>query len=377
VAHVQRKCAKCRRSVPEGKRACPACGSRDAAYIARWLDPERVEKSRAFARKVDAEQWIVNMEAAKNDGSYVDPAKGRCPVAEVVESWYAAAVPSLKPKTRASYRGLIDVRIVPYIGSRQVASLRPSDVQHWVNDLTAAGLSASRVRQAHILLGQALDAAVGDGVIARNPARRAGVKLPKLQRREAAWFTPGQVASIAEAAPRPYDLLVRLLGQTGLRWGEAVALRRRSVDLLGRSLLVRESLAEVGGELTFGPTKSHAERRVPLTASLVAGLEEHLDEHVAADPDSLLFTSAKGHPVRYANFRREVWVPALRAAKLPKVGLHVLRHSAAAAWIRAGASPKALQSVLGHGSAAFTLTVYGPSMPTWTRWPKASKRSSQ
>ncbi|SRR6266536_3558230 len=138
MAHVQRKCAKCRRRVPDGKRTCPGCGSRDAAYIARWLDPDRVEKSRAFARKVDAEQWVVNMEARKIDGSYVDPAKGRRHVAEVVETWYAAAATSLKPKTRASYRGLIDVRIVPYIGSRQVASLKPSDVQHWVNELTAA-----------------------------------------------------------------------------------------------------------------------------------------------------------------------------------------------------------------------------------------------
>lgn len=60
-----------------------------------------------------------------------------------------------------------------------------------------------------------------------------------------------------------------------------------------------------------------------------------------------------------ANFRREVWIPALRSAKLPGIGLQVLRHSAVAAMIRAGASPKALQVILGHQSAGFTLTVYG------------------
>jgi integrase len=53
------------------------------------------------------------------------------------------------------------------------------------------------------------------------------------------------------------------------------------------------------------------------------------------------------------------WRPALRRVGLPVVGLHVLRHSAAAALISAGASPKAVQTVLGHASAAFTLTVYG------------------
>ena len=52
-------------------------------------------------------------------------------------------------------------------------------------------------------------------------------------------------------------------------------------------------------------------------------------------------------------------MPALRAAKIPKIGLHVLRHSAASAMIRAGASPKALQAILGHQSAGFTLSVYG------------------
>jgi site-specific recombinase XerD len=38
--------------------------------------------------------------------------------------------------------------------------------------------------------------------------------------------------------------------------------------------------------------------------------------------------------------------------------MHVLRHSAAARMIHAGATPKAVQTVLGHGSAGFTLTVY-------------------
>jgi integrase len=276
-----------------------------------------------------------------------------------VEDWYASAVPSLKPKTRASYRGLIDVRILPYLGRRQVASLVPSDIQKWVNELTAGGLSSSRVRQGHIVLGMALDAAVHDGIIARNPARRSGVKLPKLERRQPVFLEPQHVERIAAACPEPYDLLVRLLGTTGLRWGEAVALRRRSVDLLGRKLLVSESLAEVGGELTFGPTKSHAERGVPLTASLAAALETHLDERVGTDPEALVFTSPKGHPLRYASVRREVWAPALRSTKIPKIGLHVLRHSAASAMIRAGASPKALQAILGHQSAGFTLSVYG------------------
>jgi integrase len=146
---------------------------------------------------------------------------------------------------------------------------------------------------------------------------------------------------------------------TGLRWGEAVALRRRSVDLTKGQLIVTESLAEIGGELSFGPTKSHAERTVWLTRSLVDALKTHLDRRVERGRDALVFTSEKGRPLRYSNFRREVWVRALKAAKVDPVGIHVLRHSAAAFMIQAGASSKALQMNLGHQSAGFTLSIYG------------------
>jgi len=58
----------------------------------------------------------------------------------------------------------------------------------------------------------------------------------------------------------------------------------------------------------------------------------------------------------HSNFRTRVWSPTLEQLGLPRVGLHVLRHSAAARMISA---PKAIQTVLGHGSVAFRLTVYG------------------
>lgn len=55
----------------------------------------------------------------------------------------------------------------------------------------------------------------------------------------------------------------------------------------------------------------------------------------------------------------DIWRPVLKKVGLPPVGMHALRHSAAARMISAGASPKAVQSIMGHRSAAFTLTVYG------------------
>src|SRR5439155_18775645 len=149
--------------------------------------------------------------------------------------------------------------------------------------------------------------------------------------REAAYLEPTDVEPIAKAMDEPYDLLVRILGTLGLRFGEAAALRRRSVDLLRRRLIAEESLAEVGKDLIFGPTKTHAVRRVPLTPGLAKDITEHLEQRVPNNPAALLFPAPGGGPLRHSNFYHRRWQPALRASRIPAVGVHVLRHSAAAA----------------------------------------------
>jgi Phage integrase family len=87
--------------------------------------------------------------------------------------------------------------------------------------------------------------------------------------------------------------------------------------------------------------------------------EAHLGRRVGADADAFVFTGPQGGPLRYSAFHGRLWRPTLRRLGLPEVGIHVTRHSKAAALISAGASPKAIQVVMGHSSAAFTLTAYG------------------
>jgi integrase len=338
VAHVQHK------------------SQRPRPWIARYAAPDGRERSRAFARKLDADRFLAAVEGGKLRGEWVDPALGRVRVDDWTTRWLDGARPTLKPKTVAAYESLLRSRILPALGSYALSALRPSDIAAWIGAMQADHLSASRIRQAHVVLTQLLDAAVLDERITRNPA--AGARLPRLQRREAAFLEPELVEAITAEHRPPYDLLVRILGMIGPRFGEAAALRRRSVDVVGRRIVITESLAEVNGRHIFGPTKTHATRRVPLPRSLAEALTARLEE-IPAAPGSLVFTSPNGAPLRHSAFRSRRWLPALRRVRVPAVGIHVLRHSAAAAMIRAGASPKAIQTVLGRASAAFTLTVYG------------------
>jgi integrase len=253
------------------------------------------------------------------------------------------------------------------------------DVATWVVELTGRGLSASRVRPARQVLVAVLDLAVADKLIGSNPAR--GVKAPKLVHHEAAYLDPATVDRIADAgaepqtrraAPQPqYRVLVHVLGRCGLRWAEAAGRRRRDVDMF-RRITVARTLGELNGRLVEGPPKSGRTRKVPLGPALVAELTEHLAT-IPADPDAHVFTSPTGGAPRHRAFygdvnvdpetgdvtARGVWRPAIPRLGLPAVGLHVLRHSAAAALIQADASPKEVQIVMGHASAALTLDRYG------------------
>jgi integrase len=359
MAHVQKRC-RCGRVLEAGARSCP--GSSDPSHgptvlswVARYVDDRRVERSRRFARRIDADRFLTSIESAKARGAYVDPAFGRERLEPFLWRWLERRRGALKPKTALGYESLIRSRIAPALGRLELGALRPSDVQAFVDGM--GGLSASRIREAVVVLQKALDAAVRDGLVASNPAR--GVDLPRLVRREAPFLEPEIVEAIAAAAAEPHDLAIRIMGTLGLRFGELAALRRADVDLRRRRIRVDESLAEVRGELIFGPTKTHAVRSVPIPRSLVEPLHRHLGGHVDPDPGALLFAMPAGGPLRYSNFRRETWAPALERAKVGKVGIHALRHSAAALMISSGASPKEVQSILGHASAAFTLTVYG------------------
>lgn len=211
-----------------------------------------------------------------------------------------------------------------------------------------------------MILAQALDWAVRDGLLAVNPARF--VELPRLEKRERPWLEPASIDELAEACGPPNDLMVRLMGYQGLRFGELAGLRRRNVDLLHRRLSVTDTLVEIAGRLVPDTPKSHQARVMPLVDHLVEPLERHL-ANVDASPDAYLFEGARGGLLRYTNWLHWVWKPACEQVGLVGVTPHALRHSTGKMLANAGVPTLAIKLIMGHASAAFTMDVYGHASP--------------
>ena len=164
------------------------------------------------------------------------------------------------------------------------------------------------------------------------------------------------LARAAEALQEGSEALVWFLSLTGLRWGEAVALKRSSLDLMRRRVTVSESATEVHGKLVFGSPKSHTSRVVVFPRFLADRLTDHC---AGLGPEDQVVTAPKGGYLRSANYRKTVWKPALRATGFNEnLRIHDLRATAASLMIAAGASIKAVQRALGHASAKVTLDTY-------------------
>jgi integrase len=214
------------------------------------------------------------------------------------------------------------------------------------------------VRKAYRLLQTITKAAVEEGLLVASPCR---VKFQKEPKPTLHCPTKDEVLAIANAVPDRYRALVLLAGFGGLRWGEAIGLCRRHVDLATGSVKVEQTVVEILGEVYLQPyLKTEAgERDVYVPALVREALALHLARWSQAGPSGLVFSatrSANGPAyVRRSNFYRRVWRPTVIKLGLPDVRFHDLRHAAATLAAQGGYTTRELMDHIGHASAAASL----------------------
>jgi integrase len=330
---------------------------RGDSWRARYYGPDGRQRSKSFERKGDAERWLTQQRSLIVQGDWTDPARGRITLGEYILAWLDSRT-DLKPKTRHQYSSLLTLHILPTWRTVPLAKVTFEGLSHWVAQLSLGGLGPSGVRQSVFVMSAALDHAVRSGRIRSNPAK--GLGLPRPNRRDYVFLTHGQVLTLAAEAGR-WRLLILLLAYTGLRWGEATALRVCDIDFDRRRIDVRRAFSDVGGRVVLGTPKSHQSRTVPVPRFVAAELAAAVD---GKRPDDLVFTMPGGSVMRLSNWRHVTFVPArTRAGLSDRFRIHDLRHTAASLMIQAGYPPKMLQEILGHASITTTLDLYGHLYP--------------
>ena len=332
---------------------------RVSRWRVRWVDGGGEERSKSFQRKPDAQTYLNGLTADVQRGEYVDPRKSAETFGSVAEQWFATKQ-HRKPKTVAGYRSLLDTVILPTWADISLKRIDYESYSTWLGRLSVdgsqrgTGLSASRITQAHQLVGAVLKYAQRTGRVAKNVALeiKRDEDLPEQAERERRYLTHVELLMLARATDR-FETLTLVLGYCGLRFGEAVALRRRNVG--DRVLTVRSSATAVTGKgIVESTTKTKRDRHVPVPEPVWQRLQAELP----ADPNALVFPGRKGGFLPLGEYR---WAFDNACEDVGIEGLvpHGLRHTTASLAISAGANVKVVQRLLGHATAAMTLDRYG------------------
>ena len=332
----------------------------DTRFVACYRDPEGRQRSAGtYSTRRAAERGAHREEAKVREGAWHDHSRGQVTFAEYVETVW---LPSkhVETSTLAVYRSYLDKHFIPTFGRRPMGKILPSEIQRWVTTATEHGLSAASVRKYHTMLHSVFERAQRDRVITFNPC--AHTELPKVLKKKTRTLTPDEYVAILASLPAQHRLMVETAINTGLRWGELIALKPRHLDLIKRTLTVEETVVEVsiknsptGARMLTKPyPKDNEPRTMELQPDLITQLTDSITtRHLG--PGDLLFATREGTPISRNTFRTRIWLPAVKASGVGfDVRVHDLRH-AHASWLLAGGSDlKSVMDRMGHAQITTT-----------------------
>lgn len=275
---------------------------------------------------------------------------------------------TVREGTLNSYRNIVNNQVKRFIGGKPIGSLTTAEIQKFYNTIKKEGrarehsiygrqLSDSFVRKVHMMLHEALDAAVKERLIVKNPTN--GTTVPKSNCAEKQILDDGQLEQFIEVfRQEPYwrdFFYVEVM--TGLRRGELCGLKWTDIDFENNRLRVERSVSvKRGGGVQIGDTKTgNGVRNIILPPSVTELLRkrktEAITEWIFTDP------THPDKPISPAAAYRKLKV-LLKRAELPLIRFHDLRHTFATHAMQAGVDAKTLSGILGHTNASFTLDTY-------------------
>jgi integrase len=296
---------------------------------------------------------------------------GRQTVGAWTAGWLERVKPTIRLSTWTRYGQLL-AHVHAKLGRVALARLTPEQVEGLYATLMEQGLSSTTVHHLHTVLHHALADALRKGAVARNVSEL--VNVPQIRRHQMHAMTREQAQRFLEAAKGDrHEALYVLALSTGMRQGELLALRWQDIDLDAATLQVRASVRRQHDGFTFTEPKTRQSRRkIILSPPGIGALRAHRTRQVAARlaagpawiEQGLVFCDATGGPLDGTNLARAPFRAVLKAAGLPQMRFHDLRHTAATLMLLQGVPVKIVSEMLGHASVAITLDVYSHVLPS-------------
>ena len=284
---------------------------------------------------------------------------------------------TVRETTLDAYKAMIKNQIKPYLGDRPLSALSTQEIQKFSNTVKKYGrvrvdklhgteLADSLVRKIHMMLHEALDMAVAQRLIIKNPTN--GTTIPKNNYAPMQILNDEQLDRFMERIRQDeqwYDFFYTEL-TTGMRRGEICGLRWEDFNADMGKLKIRRAIhKKKGGGLAVGETKTETGTRTVLLPPSTAELLRKRKETAVGEWifPNIYKPEEPMHP-DYAYHRLKT---LLKQAELPLIRFHDLRHTFATMALEHGMDVKTLSATIGHVSSATTLDIYSHITDTMQR----------
>ncbi len=289
------------------------------------------------------------------------------------KEWQRAREGAVKASSLSREKSMYKV-ISKTLGRTRVCKIERRQVQAFQDSLKEK-YHTNYINSLLKLLTSILAAAVIDDIIEKNPCY--GIKSLKRTEPEAREtihraLTLEETDTFFQVAKKQdswfYDLYDFLIN-TGCRIGEAGALQRQDIDIRNNVIHIRRTVTatETGREIGTSAKTENSKRDIPMNAEIRAILQRQGQRNVDLFGESVIsmtdtvFKAINGGLVTADVIRRDI-MRILKETDIEYFSVHAFRDTFATRAIESGMNPQTLKEILGHGSYAMTMDLYGHVM---------------
>lgn len=287
----------------------------------------------------------------KEDKTFKQFAEGR---------WKAYMISSNQPSTIDQRNSLLKNHLLPFFGEMKMHDITRSNVSDFFESLQG-NVSVNTAHNLYGVLSSMFVVAREHGIRKKKSPVRSKIHRPKVPKTEKPVLTADQIKSVLSGLPNVQERLFAIvIAVTGMRMGEALALRRRDFNSGAREISVNHTLYR--GSLKQPKTET-SKRTIKLDPSIVTLIDSHLTASVFKGQDDFIFCRNDGRPENSSALRTHLYKSMDRVGinRVPRLsGFHCLRRSAGTLVYLISRDLRMVQELLGHSDISITSVYVHP-----------------
>ena len=317
-----------------------------------WLGESKSKMKRGFATKKEALEW--EREFLQRQSSSMD-----MKLSSFVDVYFDDKAPRLKEWSIMTKRTLIETKILPYFGDKQMNDITAVDIIKWQNALLNQEYKPTYLRMIQNQLTALFNHAERFYDLKDNPCKKVD-KMGRANAKELNFWTKDEFEVFIQCFTEEeemYRIIFLMLFWLGCRVGELLALTESDIDLEGGTVSISKTYFRRNKtDYITAPKTESSNRKITIPQFLQDEIKQFLDRQYELMPEERIF------PITDRAIQKKM-KQKTEQAKLKPIRVHDLRHSHIALLIEKGMQPLVIAQRVGHDSVNTTMNIYGHLYP--------------